>query len=238
MAVGAMTDAIMGTSGAGTSDAVSAEAREQAPAPPLDMETATLIRIAALVSVAGESDIRDGLRASVGLARDEWIEEVLLQSYLFAGFPRALNAMRLWRTVSGRPAPAAEADLREAPDATWTRGERTCALVYGPFYARLRHNIAALHPVLDDWMIGEGYGKVLGRPVLDLRRRELCVVASCIAAQQDRQLHSHLHGALQVGATRAEVASAIEVAILAVQSYLGPDAPRRYRQLWSKVSRH
>jgi hypothetical protein len=35
-----------------------------------------------------------------------WVEELLLQSYLFCGFPRTLNAMREWRRVSGAPAPA------------------------------------------------------------------------------------------------------------------------------------
>ena len=28
-----------------------------------------------------------------------WVEELVLQTYLFAGFPRALNAMREWRRV-------------------------------------------------------------------------------------------------------------------------------------------
>ena len=62
-------------------------------------------------------------------------------------------------------------------------------------YDRLRENIRHLHPLLDDWMIDEGYGKVLSRPGLDLPRRELCIVAACAATGQDRQLHSHLHGA-------------------------------------------
>jgi 4-carboxymuconolactone decarboxylase len=48
-------------------------------------------------------------------------------------------------------------------------------------------------------MIMEGYGKVLSRPGLDLGRRELCIVAACVASGQDRQLHSHLHGAVNVG---------------------------------------
>ena len=204
----------------------------------LDAETAALVRIAAVVAVGEEGEIRDVLRAERDAARPVWIEEVLVQSYLFAGFPRALNAMRLWRSVSGRPAPERDLESEATPDALWTRGERTCAAVYGPFYAPLRQNIAALHPALDGWMIGEGYGKVLGRPALDLRRRELCVVAACIAAQQDRQLHSHLHGCLHVGAERAEIAAAMEVAIAAVERHLSPDAPRRYRQLWSKVARH
>ena len=35
------------------------------------------------------------------------VEEALLQSYLFVGYPAALNAFALWRQLSGRPAPAA-----------------------------------------------------------------------------------------------------------------------------------
>jgi 4-carboxymuconolactone decarboxylase len=76
-------------------------------------------------------------------------------------------------------------------------------------YDRLRVNIAALHPALDSWMVVEGYGKVLGRPQLDLMRRELCIVAACAVAKQDRQLQSHLHGALNVRATPEQVAGAL-----------------------------
>jgi 4-carboxymuconolactone decarboxylase len=79
------------------------------------------------------------------------------------------------------------------------RGEATCAAVYDGMYEKLRFNVRDLHPLLDEWMIIEGYGKVLGRPALDLPRRELCIVAACAATGQDRQLHSHHHGALNVG---------------------------------------
>ena len=54
-------------------------------------------------------------------------------------------------------------------------------------------------------MIVEGYGKVLSRPALDLARRELCIVAACAASRQERQLHSHLHGALHAGASKAAI---------------------------------
>ena len=32
------------------------------------------------------------------------------------------------------------------------QGEATCAIVYGPFSERLRHNSRQLHPALDAWM--------------------------------------------------------------------------------------
>jgi 4-carboxymuconolactone decarboxylase len=77
-------------------------------------------------------------------------------------------------------------------------------------YDRLRVNIRGLHPELDDWMIVEGYGKVLSRPGLDLPRRELCIVAACAASEQARQLHSHLHGALNVGVPPSVLMDAVE----------------------------
>lgn len=202
----------------------------------LDGETAMLVAIAAVVAGGSEGAQRDVLRQALQAARPEWIEEVLLQSYLFAGFPRALNGMRIWRAVSGLPAPATDADVESNDHGDWTeRGLATCAAVYGHFYERLRVNITALHPALDAWMVTDGYGMVLGRPALDLARRELCVVAACVAAQQDRQLHSHLHGALHVGAAPAAVAAAVDHAIAVMGPALDEDAPRRYRQLWSKV---
>lgn len=164
-------------------------------------ELRLLVRLAAAIAGSPEEGIRRALTDAMGV-RTPWVEEVILQSYLFAGFPRALNAAREWRRVSGVAAPAADEDALEASSAAWrAAGEATCAKVYGDFYDPLRRNIRQLHPALDAWMIVEGYGKVLSRPALDLLRREFCIVAACLAAGQDRQLHAHLHGALNVGAT-------------------------------------
>jgi len=135
------------------------------------------------------------------------VDEVLLQSYLFAGFPRTLNAAGIWRELSGTPAPAGDvlASVEYAP--TWTAaGEAACRTVYGPVYQTLRDNVRALHPALDTWMVVDGYGKVLSRPALGLLLRELCIVAACAASTQRPQLRSHLRGALNCGATRDDLA--------------------------------
>jgi 4-carboxymuconolactone decarboxylase len=148
---------------------------------------------------------------ALGVVDPEAVDEVILQSYLFAGFPRTLNAARSWRAISGVPAPAEDpsADVLNGPD--WQRqGEETCEIVYGDSYQLLRENIRKLHPALDAWMITDGYGKVLSRPQLALRVRELCIVAACAASFQQRQLHSHLHGALNAGVSVDELSAAID----------------------------
>ncbi len=197
----------------------------------LDEPTIRLVRLAAILAGGSEALVRRALADVVHAVDPVWVEEVILQTYLFAGFPRSLNAAREWRRVSGRAAPAHDEGTHFDADRLTERGEHTCETVYGPFYERLRHNIHALHPALDSWMIVEGYGKVLGRPQLDLARRELCVVAACAIARQDRQLHSHLHGALHAGASAAQV----DAALLAVADLLEPDDVKRYVGLWARV---
>jgi 4-carboxymuconolactone decarboxylase len=201
----------------------------------LDDDTRRLVRLSATICVADEPALRAELQRAVAVRDHEAVEELILQSYLFAGLPRALNAMREWRRVSGRPAPRRDDDASHGDTSVWrARGEATCAVVYGRFYDRLRHNIAELHPALDDWMIVEGYGKVLGRDALDLRRRELCIVAACAALRQERQLHSHLYGALNAGATPAEV----DETLAELRALLPALDMERIERLWTRVLGH
>jgi 4-carboxymuconolactone decarboxylase len=194
----------------------------------LDDETRELVRLAAAVTAGDEPAIRQAIAQAHSTIRHVWVEELLLQTYLFAGFPRGLNAMREWRRLA--PVSAPDADARTIDD--WRRdGERTCAAVYGRMYERLRGNIRALHDRLDDWMITEGYGKVLSRPGLDLPRRELCIVAACAAANQDRQLHSHLHGAVNVGVAADVVSASID----ALADVVGAERCDALRMLWARV---
>jgi 4-carboxymuconolactone decarboxylase len=203
--------------------------------PALDEPTRALVRLSAVVTAGTEIDVRAALAACAAAATpDAWIEELILQSYLFAGFPRALNAAREWRKSQGEGAVPRSPNIDDAPPTLegWReRGEATCSTIYGRFYEKLRTNIAELHPALDDWMIVDGYGKVLGRPGLDLARRELCIIAACVVAGQNRQLHSHLHGALHAGAA--------EVAITDTLSALDGVADAEYeasaRMLWARV---
>jgi 4-carboxymuconolactone decarboxylase len=195
-------------------------------------EERALVRLAAVIAAGTEADVRSELASALRSARAEWLEEVILQSYLFAGFPRTLNAAREWRKVSGREAPMFDDGEQLDRADEWRRqGEKTCAVVYGPFYEKLRRNIRGLHPALDAWMIVEGYGKVLSRPALDLARRELCIIAACAASRQERQLHSHLHGALHAGASEAAITDTLS----AISVLVSPDDAARHRMLWAKV---
>ena len=198
----------------------------------LDDATRVLIQLSAAIATSDEATVRYWLLQSTRGVPPLHVEELLLQSYLFCGFPRALNAAREWRRVSQRLAPASDEaeDLGLAEE--WReRGEQTCAAVYDGMYEKLRLNVRDLHPALDAWMVVDGYGKVLSRPDLDLPRRELCIVAACAAMGQDRQLHSHLRGALNVGVTPAALREAID----AIAGLIGAERVRSTQLLLARV---
>jgi 4-carboxymuconolactone decarboxylase len=207
--------------------------RENTRLPAIDPATRCLVQIAAAIAGADEATTRLVMERAVGCAEPSAVDEVILQSYLFAGLPRTLNAARTWRAVSGVAAPTSDplAELQNGSE--WVaRGEKTCRTVYGESYETLRQNIRGLHPALDSWMITDGYGKVLSRPGLDLRTRELCIVAACATSGQQRQLHSHFHGALNAGATISEVRETLA----SLTEMIGAADLARYRSLLTRVA--
>jgi 4-carboxymuconolactone decarboxylase len=119
-------------------------------------------------------------------------EEAALMLVLHAGYPAALEGLALLQSRwPGRPRAAGEGGR-----AQWRRsGTDLCRRVYGDAYPKLMARVRALHPTLAVWMVEHGYGRVLSRPRLDSRSRELVAVAVLAAGGWERQLVSHLRGA-------------------------------------------
>jgi len=206
-----------------------------APAP-LDVVTAALVRVAAALA-EGELDVlRDRLAAarSAGVP-DLLVEELLLQSLLVVGYPLTLVAFAAWREVAGPLPVAGNGEGEELAHEDWSswakRGAVVCAEVYGRAYHKLLLNLRALHPALEDLVLVDAYGKLIGRPGLDLKRRELCTVAAIAVLGTARQLHSHLRGALNSGATRAEVEAVLKL----IEADLDPAHRRSAREQWEDV---
>lgn len=133
-------------------------------------------------------------------------EESALMLMLYAGYPAALEGLR----VLNGAWPGRARRSREGGPSDWLkRGEALCSRVYGPSFEKLVPAVHALHPDLARWMIEHGYGRVLSRPGMGARDRELVTVAALSALGWERQLVSHLLGARRVGATLDEVQGAL-----------------------------
>lgn len=186
-----------------------------------------LVTLSAAIA-SNDADARKNAVAEAARNAPEAAEEVILQSYLFLGYPAALRMMAEWRSRTGRTAPEHATDDTE----DWAeRGERVCATVYGGQYERLRRNIASLHPDVERWMVTEGYGKVLGRPGLSLRVRELCIIVLLAGQSASAQLYSHLRGARNAGATRNDVEETLEIA----EDFIPAERLNEARAIWGAV---
>lgn len=141
------------------------------------------------------------------------LHEALLQSYLFAGFPVALEALSIadeeCRDIIGEHQ-WAKADVFDMQKFT-QRGQELCKRVYGNVYDKMMSRLGAITPELSSWMIIEGYGKTLSRPQLDIINRELCIVGMLAALGHSNQLRSHVRGAMLVGATSDQLRSCADV---------------------------
>lgn len=192
----------------------------------LDERRRALVRLSAALTTGEDRQVVEMDRAAA--VAPEAAEEVLLQSYLFMGYPVALNALGLWRRRTGLPAPD---PVPESPGEWRARGVEVCRRVYGHQYEALRDVMGGIHPELDGWAVVEGYGKVLGRPGLDLATRELCIGALLSGIDATRQLHAHLRGCLNVGAGPEEVEGMLD----AVADLLDAERVEVSRRVWERV---
>lgn len=198
----------------------------------LDPKTVALLRVALAIAIGDETKARDRMIAArAGGVPDQWIDEILLQSFLNVGYPLALMAFGVWRAVAG-PVKDAGEPIAHGLWEDWTRrGAETCGAVYGRTFHKLMQNLKGLHPALEALVLVDAYGKVIGRPGLDLRRRELCTLAAVATLTTPKQLHAHLRGAINTGSTKEDVDAVLAI----VEQDLAPDRALKVWEIWADV---
>lgn len=167
---------------------------------------------AASIALSDNSAIMEASRrAGLAGAGIPAIYELMLQSYLFLGFPRMLTAAECFRETF----PDFVVSIRVEPESRrygiWKkRGAVLCRKVYAGNFEKLEKRLSRFSPEIFEWTILEGYGKVLSRPGLDINVRELAIVAMLMADNRPKQLFSHIRGALNVGVGRKLLTAVIE----------------------------
>jgi 4-carboxymuconolactone decarboxylase len=177
-------------------------------AAPIEAITLALCRYAAAMSRGDDATAAAALvEARAAGAKRKAAEESALMLMLYAGYPGALEGLRVLNTAW----PGRARRSREGTPASWRRrGRALCRRVYGPAYDKLIPAVTTLHPDLAAWMEEHGYGRVLGRPGLGVIARELITVAALGALGWERQLVSHVLGAKRVGASDAAIEAALD----------------------------
>ncbi|HKB46464.1 MAG TPA: carboxymuconolactone decarboxylase family protein, partial [Ktedonobacterales bacterium] len=198
----------------------------------LDPQTLALVRIATATATGDEARLRERMIAA--RATDVpalWVEELLLQGFLNVGYPLTLVAFAVWREVAGPPKETGELLVHPEWERWMERGVEACAEVYGRTFHKLMVNLRALHPAIEPLVVVDAYGKILGRPGLDSKRRELCTLAAIAMQNAPRQLHAHLRGALNTGSSREDVDAVLAV----VELDLTKERALKLWEMWSDV---
>jgi 4-carboxymuconolactone decarboxylase len=136
------------------------------------------------------------------------LREALLTIAPFCGYPRALDALSEVRPL----VPAAVLESGLGADAVRRRGAALFDRVYGRDAAAVRANLAALDSEVAAWIEADAYGKVLSRPGLEPSLRERIAVVLLAAQGLRNQLSGHARGALNCGATPAELSAFLDAA--------------------------
>ena len=153
-----------------------------------------------------EKILRDLLQlAKIEKLSGRKIYEALLQTYLFAGFPSALNSLKIAAEYfpSNHKYNSTRKSFREV-------GVQNCKKIYGNKFDKLLDNISVFSPELSEWLIIEGYGKVFSRSHLSLKSRELCNIAVLASLRYERQLYSHINGAFRSRNLLGDIETVIE----------------------------
>jgi len=92
----------------------------------------------------------------------------------------------------------------------YKRGLDKLVEVDGEAGERVVESLKDISPDLARYLVEFPFGEIYSRPGLDLKSREIAVVAALTAlGNAQPQLKVHLHGALNVGCTRQEVIEVI-----------------------------
>lgn len=134
-----------------------------------------------------------------GVLDEVAIEEALLQTLLFAGFPKTIEALKQLRTHFPARNDGNDSDERKKA------GEKISQIIYGKHHAKLKKVMDQLHPDLTTWMIEDGYGRVLSRPGLTLQEREISVMASLMTSGMIHQFRAHVRGAIFAGVSTVDI---------------------------------
>ncbi len=139
------------------------------------------------------------------------LEETLLQGVLFFGFPRCVSAFE----VLGKEWPCATAPSGGAlpKDDQAAAGRVLFDAIYDRNAPAVHALLRGFHAEFHDFVLEAAYGRVLSRPGLPPRERELIAVTALAALDQVPQLVAHGRGARRFGAEADEVREALVTAL-------------------------
>jgi len=172
-----------------------------------------MIPIAAFTATGNMLKLETALRAGLdaGLTINE-IKEILVHTYAYAGFPRALNGITTFMTVldtrkekgihdkTGKEATPMPADFDKA-----AYGHKVRNSLVGSDLSKRTSGYPVFAPIIDRFLVEHLFADIFYRDVLSHQERELATI-SILAAMTgaETQLKAHLKIAMNMGLSKAQ----------------------------------
>lgn len=147
--------------------------------------------------------IRKGMGGS-GLPRT-FFSEMVIHLSLLLGFPAMLEMLE---GLSGRR--GTTKDIHRRSQRATGIGLQLLRRIYGNQTEKLLENLRRLQPELPRWIIEDVYGRIFSRRGLTMQEREILNMTILAVQGLERQLHSHIRGALRVGLSPAAVIAVLQ----------------------------
>ncbi|MEO7993789.1 MAG: hypothetical protein ABI743_05260 [bacterium] len=185
------------------------------PGNPTEKQLITLSRIAASATQNDQFNTAAALQigADSGFSLEQ-LYEGLLQLLTYIGYPRTIHALMTFHTTF----PTYSATQESRPLEPWTgaagivwpdRGESIFKALWGGD-ALTKSRLSELSPELAEWIIADTFGRITGRPALNLLEREAIVIGSLIAQDASREIATHRRAVLNMGGYEGLVEALIE----------------------------
>ncbi|KAI8867403.1 hypothetical protein GQ42DRAFT_126796, partial [Ramicandelaber brevisporus] len=150
------------------------------------------------------------------------IGEALLKISSIAGYPRAINGLVEFKACFDDTVAPQQIRLplhemtSQKIEGIRNRGSALFDQVYERHSQKLRSRLTSASPDLMELIIQDQYGHLLSdETILNAVETELVVVAGLVPLNVSPQLRGHMVGALNVGASQAQVDLAVQIGQLA-----------------------
>jgi 4-carboxymuconolactone decarboxylase len=159
--------------------------------------------------------------------------EIILQLYLFAGFPLTLETLKLLEQINPKKSIKS---YEEDYSKLFEKGLINCRRVYKSKLEKLLNNVSSFSPELSNWLIIEGYGKIFSRKGLTFQEREIISVTVLSIMKYKEQLYSHINGAYLAKLSIEELNAIIDYIEFVESKSTGNFARKVLRQFINRIN--
>lgn len=206
----------------------------------LTVKQQKIAEISALTANGNLDKLKTVLNDSLdsGLSINE-INEVLIQLYAYAGFPKSLNAINVFinvidvrknQGIEDQTGP--QATILPSHKSKYEKGKENYAVLFGNPDTHPKARFEEFAPIIEVFLKEHLFADIFGRGILSFKDREIATVAALASMDGTTpQLKAHFIAAMNVGLSQTEA----EEIIALIQKQSGPEKAQNASQVLKNI---